>query len=468
MATVYTSIDNDLEWGPKIEKMISNENKSINSLAEKEELKGMDEESLTQSSKKERRTPTVQDMSAPKTDFQKLGEQIMILAEFLRDGQRRSIHQPMRDTIDRIKALYASTAIQQQDEKAKQTMRMESETQTSPVIRSSKSQKRPPSAEIETPKPKRQAQPRRKEGTRLTPASAKRGVKDPNGKAKNKGKDEDRSNKWTKVERKKSERRKAENIDAKRKTAQSIRARPNAIIIEAKAEGASYADILRRVKMDPKLEELGKAAVRIRRTAKGCLLIELKGAAKKTEEFKKNVCEALGEEAQVKSLSHRVNVVCKDIDEVTTKEDINKAMADHFGVQEATVVSIRKAYGGTQTALISLPAEEAKKLVTAGKVKIGWVVCRMRLQTPLTRCFKCLEFGHLAKKCTSTEDRSKLCRRCGAEGHIAMNCTEQPSCMFCKNKSKIAKNAAHIAGSSRCPVFKEAISTKKNVEGYPN
>ena len=32
----------------------------------------------------------------------------------------------------------------------------------------------------------------------------------------------------------------------------------NAIIIEAKAEGASYADILRRVKMNPKLEKLGK------------------------------------------------------------------------------------------------------------------------------------------------------------------------------------------------------------------
>ena len=73
----------------------------------------------------------------------------------------------------------------------------------------------------------------------------------------------------------------------------------------------------------------------------------------------------------VKSLSHRVIIVCKDIDEVTTKEDIKKTMTDHFGVREATVVSLRKAYGGTQTALISLPAEGAKKLVTAGKVKIG-------------------------------------------------------------------------------------------------
>ena len=106
--------------GDPNKKMIShsNENKSLNSLAEKNELKGMDEESLTQSSKKEKRIPTVQDMSAPKTDFQKLGEQIMILAEFLRDGQRRSIHQPMRDAIDRIKALYASTATQQQDKRA--------------------------------------------------------------------------------------------------------------------------------------------------------------------------------------------------------------------------------------------------------------------------------------------------------------------------------------------------------------
>src|ERR1700712_2871678 len=98
----------------------------------------------------------------------------------------------------------------------------------------------------------------------------------------------------------------------------------------------------------------------------------------------------------------------------------------------------------------------AKKDVAAGKIKIGWTVCRLREATRPKMCFRCLDFGHMAKDCKNT-DRSKLCRRCGEEGHIAKDCQKDPRCMLCKEDSK----KPHITGSSRCPRYRSATKTMR-------
>lgn len=99
-------------------------------------------------------------------------------------------------------------------------------------------------------------------------------------------------------------------------------------------------------------------------------------------EFKSGICKVLGDQAQIRALTHEVMVEIRDLDEITTKEDITEAIRtqirdlNHFG--EQSIRSIRAAYAGTQTALVSLPALEARLLLDARKVKIGWVVCRIR------------------------------------------------------------------------------------------
>ena len=50
--------------------------------------------------------------------------------------------------------------------------------------------------------------------------------------------------------------------------------RPNAFIIRA-ADSESYADILRKMKADPKLKVVGESVNRVRKTAAGDLLLEL-------------------------------------------------------------------------------------------------------------------------------------------------------------------------------------------------
>ena len=255
---------------------------------------------------------------------------------------------------------------------------------------------------------------------------------------------------WTKVVRKK----------AKKKA--KVRIRPEAIVISSNGS-LSYAEILKKVKADPDLKDLGGNVSKIRRTQKGDLMFELKKTSLgKTDGFRTQVKNSLGENVTVRTQKHEVYIQCKDLDEVTSKGEICTALMEQFKLEELaeeSIVSLRKAYGNTQTATLRLPVDAAQKLLAAGKVRIGWVVCRLREQISLKRCFKCLAFGHFAKACTSGIDRSDRCRRCGEKGHIAKACNRDPKCLLCEGSE--GRDYRHIAGSGKCPEFRKALTSMK-------
>lgn len=236
------------------------------------------------------------------------------------------------------------------------------------------------------------------------------------------------------------------------------RLKPDAIVI-GKVGELSYADILRKVKGDPNLKEIGDNVARVRRTYKGEMLIELNKEAGNNKDcnFHLMVKKALGDQACVRSLSPQLLIECKDIDEITSKEEIQDALVKQFNLPNldvSAVKSLRKAYGGTQIATISLPVELAQKVLLVGKLKVGWTVCKLRELIRPLNCFKCLDFGHTAKDCKNN-DRSDWCRRCGGKGHQAKQCDKDPSCMLCKGVEGLA--STHISGSSICPAYRRAL-----------
>lgn len=230
-------------------------------------------------------------------------------------------------------------------------------------------------------------------------------------------------------------------------------------MVETSGE-ATYADILRAVRNDPNLKEVEERVTRVKRNQKGQMLFELKKEDEaKRDTLKAAVTQALEGKAKVTLRTQETNVVCKDMDEVTTKEEVLEALMKQLEVDslpESAIRSLRPAYGGTQTAVISLSFELAKKAIAAGKIKIGWTFCRIREATRPKSCFRCLDYGHLAKDCKG-KDRSKLCRRCGGEGHIAKDCSKDPCCMICSTANR---NKAHVTGSSRCPRFRRSTTDK--------
>lgn len=237
--------------------------------------------------------------------------------------------------------------------------------------------------------------------------------------------------------------------------------RSNALIIRPK-EKEKYAEILKKVKRDIPDEQARQCVDKIRRTATGDMLIVLtKENSEKALELQKAISETLGNEAAVISKTQEEDLEIKDIDETTTKEEVFdallKAAGDNCKITMETIKSLRKAYGGTQTASIRLDTTISKKIIgEKGKIKIGWVNCRIRRSEKPTKCFKCWHYGHLASKCRNQIDRANLCVKCGRPGHKIADCTHDAHCILCKvNGNK--ENTDHIAGSNRCPVFKEAI-----------
>lgn len=260
---------------------------------------------------------------------------------------------------------------------------------------------------------------------------------------------------WKKVE-KKSKKPPEKKQKAKPKT---VRPKPDALVVGITGE-TTYAEVLRRVKNDPALKDLGDTVTRIRRTQNGEMLFELKkDMSAKSTEYKELVEKSLGEAAKVRALAHEVLVECRNLDEVTTEGELREALKAQFEIgdtAQTAPIRMRKAYGDTQIAVIKLPIDAANKLLKTGKVKVGWTVCSLRVTKQLERCFKCMGFGHQARHCKGT-DRSKMCRRCGEEGHIGRICTNPIKCMLCP----AGKKSDHITGGSSCPAFKKAMAAKK-------
>ncbi|XP_011309786.1 uncharacterized protein [Fopius arisanus] len=161
----------------------------------------------------------------------------------------------------------------------------------------------------------------------------------------------------------------------------------------------------------------------------------------------------LKEEAVVLSKEPLENLAIKDLDEDTSKEDVLEALqtvaGEEHGIAPEAVKSLRAAYGGTRTAAVTLTASVAKNILAEhGKIKIGWVNCRIRRVERPMKCFNCWHCGHLSTKCTSAVDRSRVCIKCADDGHKAEECKKKElRCALCTENGNL-ENCPHVAGST--------------------
>jgi hypothetical protein len=186
------------------------------------------------------------------------------------------------------------------------------------------------------------------------------------------------------------------------------------------------------------------------------MLFEFKGdSLVKSEAYKELVQKVLGSGATVRALTQESVVEIANLDEITTEEELRALLIEQFSLGEVgktAKMKMRNAYGGTQIATVKLPMAEAKKLLEAGKFKVGWTICHLRApRTQLLRCYRCLGFGHVKKHCKGT-DRSDCCWRCGEKGHVNSTCQKKPHCMLCQK----SEGNDHATGSLSCKAYKQA------------
>lgn len=233
---------------------------------------------------------------------------------------------------------------------------------------------------------------------------------------------------------KKSQRNSNQNKNPKEKQGDTLLIR---------AEGDSYAELLKKVKRDINPEDLGIEVSNIKPSKKGELLVTLKQGGDKVKRLQTEILNKLPEASATVLLKKKVLHV-KDLDQVTNEDDIKAAIMQISAVKESEleIRALRPAFGNRQNVTIIMPEKEAEEIIKTGRLKVGWSSCRVAERKKDDKCYRCWETGHDKMRCKGT-DRTNMCMKCTAEGHKASQCKAKAYCLHCKAEG-------HQTGSRKC------------------
>lgn len=241
----------------------------------------------------------------------------------------------------------------------------------------------------------------------------------------------------------------------------------NIIMKEDKKQ--EYDEVIKQMKNEINLEELGIQVKGIVKTKKGNarIITEEKSSAS-LGNLQKKINALLGDRGKAVGDADKNMALMKDIDTTTTKEEVEQAIRISLNLDpdsaEIKVVNMKiNQRGNTQSATIETSRNEFLKLMDIGKVRIGgWQTCRVEEFVVPTRCFKCNLYGHRGFECKNEEFNRDCCFNCNQQGHKAAECTKEAFCQAC-NKS------GHKSGSMMCEVYKKLVleeRKKRNRKNY--
>ncbi|CAI6358435.1 unnamed protein product [Macrosiphum euphorbiae] len=192
---------------------------------------------------------------------------------------------------------------------------------------------------------------------------------------------------------------KTEKAEKPGATRPRARARPSAILVNV--GDMQFPELAKKIRGGVNQAIIGDSVVGMRQAKSGGLLIEVRGDQEHIEAVRAEVARSAGPDVQVKSLQQRALVEILDLDQWTSSDEVNQAVAGAASIGQDTVkvVSLRKRFVGSQLALVSLPQVASRKLTNAGRLRIGMVSCRVRMADTKVRCFHCLAFGHTSNNC---------------------------------------------------------------------
>ena len=246
-------------------------------------------------------------------------------------------------------------------------------------------------------------------------------------------------NEWKKVRHRKQK---------KSKEKVKLKDKGEALTIKTNTE-ATYADVLKKMKNNIDPMEMGIDIRTMRRTRTGNILVKFNKGEGQAEKLTRAIERTLGNDVSVKTITKNCVIDIRDMDEATEEDDIISALITTTKLlpTEVKILNIRDSFARTKQALIQVPESIATLLLETKKIRIGWVICRVRKKAKTTQCFRCLDQGHMANTCKGT-DRSDVCRKCCNSGHKSKQCKGQTRCAICQEAGM--ENIQHYIGSIAC------------------
>lgn len=186
-----------------------------------------------------------------------------------------------------------------------------------------------------------------------------------------------------------------------------------------------FPELLRTVRKNVDPVITGTTISKMRQTRTGELLIEINGEVESPMIVREEVERSLEPNAKFRTMENSAAVKIRDLDELTTREEVLDAVLASGEAHGANIVSLRKAYGGAETAITFLPRQAVRRLCAAGRLWVNLVYARAKATELANRCYRYLAFGHTSRDCRAV-DRASFCWRCSDKGHQANGCTATP------------------------------------------
>lgn len=116
------------------------------------------------------------------------------------------------------------------------------------------------------------------------------------------------------------------------------------------------------------------------------------------------------------------------------------------------------------SAIIEVSSEIRNRLMSQARVYLGWSSCRVADHVRVLQCYKCLNFGHIAKNCRAASD---ICGHCcgGHESRVCPNKNGVRKCHNCVNAgmSSVDHSALDV---SACLILQRKLRDKSRLIKY--
>lgn len=233
---------------------------------------------------------------------------------------------------------------------------------------------------------------------------------------------------------------------------------PQGIVISAAKEGASYADIAKKLTAGVNLAAIGVSITSMKRSKEGRIVLTV-GKGEEAAKLKAEAEKVLGTDAVIRESARPILMEVLGVGCYDSADDVISGICrDGAKREDVTVRRLVPSFGGAQRAIVQVTGSVASQLMKSGTVKIGFLSCRVRpREHRMERCFLCHDYGHKASGCKGP-DRSKQCMTCGEEGHLAKDCRAPPHCVLCEARQR---NADHYPGSGKCEAYRTAKAKMK-------
>lgn len=196
-----------------------------------------------------------------------------------------------------------------------------------------------------------------------------------------------------------------------------------AIMIDQLAEGETYASVMKSV-TSIDLNPLGVTVKGAKCSKAGGIIIEVDGK-EDADRLADGIREAIGAAAAVRRPTRSTPILIRDVPNWIEEAEVVSHLVcfdSCFGDCQIRISDNQ----GARTAFCRIPMKVGSKVADAGRIRIGWAMCRVKLlEKKESVCYKCQGTGHIAAACNS-ETKPKACFKCKSLEHLAKECVAPP------------------------------------------